>query len=95
MSNLAIPKTIYSASKDCKCGAFALGLSSGQCVCAALAHIRREDKKYYRTIEMERNRLWHCYPKGESKTFKRMRSKLERYMIISLEGKAQSARGSV
>ena len=43
--------------------------------------------KYAKHIQLERDRLWHKKPKGESKTFRRMRKRLERYMVRSMEGK--------
>jgi len=47
----------------------------------------RRQSDYACCILLERDRLWHVRPKGESKTFKRMKRKLECYMRISLEGK--------
>lgn len=78
----AIPKTILPAPEGCKCGA----RTYGQCICCVIFNAPEPDK-YYKTIQLERDRLWHIKPKGEGKVFRRLRKKLERYMIRSLEGK--------
>lgn len=79
----AIAKTIRPPAPGCRCGA----RTEGQCVCAMLGRMRREEKKYYNLIQLERDRLWHIKPKGESRVFKRLRTKLHRYVLVSLMGK--------
>ena len=70
-----------------------MGESSAPILSANLLKMRyaqMSTSNYPKLIQLERDRLWHKRPKGESKTFKRLKLRLNRYMVRAVEGKKKN-----